>query len=252
MIRLPVPSFVRTSLSQVMVGVAAVIASCAWPSPVAGAQAQAPAISRVSAATATVAVVPGKPYVSVTIRNHARVPLEAWSLLLEYQPQVGEPGSVEAMTDTYPAIGFSTEHGPIPPSGSRVVSVPTGLTPARASVELRMALFEDFTWEGSRDDAALVLQRRQSDAEALAEWIPVLRAAISSRASERRGILQNALSEQTEKLQDDPSPARASAFRAVTEILESPGDSGMAQKVRDLLTAFERKHQLADRRRGRR
>lgn len=197
-------------------------------------------------ATATVELLPGLPSVVVRITNLSNVPLEAWQIRLSYDVPSGTRQSFEVTTDTYlEAMNPPPGRGPIQPGQSREKRLGVGAVPTNAFAEVMMLSFADLSSEGSAEEVAAVLGRRERHAMTLDYWLSALRRASRNPSQGARALLKEAMN--ADEKTTDRTDATAQSVRArITELLEGSNDTqGLNSKLISLTQKFERQREQA-------
>jgi hypothetical protein len=210
--------------------------------------------SKVFRASATVAIVPGKPEVVVRLRNASSVPLEAWELRIEYDVAGGPRKTIHPVieTATDEAEPGTPGRGAILPGEARDVPYAVDGEPLSAAVVIELLLFEDGTVEGDTGLAKMLFVQRDRDAEALGVWIGVFDAASRVPVQQARTVLETALASEARRMKATPANATAqSASERVMWLLGSPDDV-LQTRIAAIKKTYERVYERETRHRPRR
>jgi hypothetical protein len=176
-----------------------------------GAGPRGPAVqAQISRATATVDIVPGKPYVMAHITNLPKVTLDALQIRVDYDAGTGAQ-SLDLTFDGGLVLYEFPTGLPVPPGATRDEVVDVGGVPFRATVAVRMLLFADLSSEGSPTEVAAVLEQRERHAETLSTWIDVLQVVAGKPTQQGKADLEHVFA--AEERRFDPSDSFALAVR---------------------------------------
>jgi hypothetical protein len=102
------------------------------------------------------------------------------------------------------------------------------------SAHLVMVLFDDFTSEGDRGEAEMMLKRREREAAEIGRWLTALDSALSLSVPHGKQLLSQRLAE-TSKLPE--VDGLAEMRRYATELIDSPDQEFLARSsgIRQLL-----------------
>ena len=199
--------------------------------------------SAVSKASATVDLVPEQPQAIIHITNHSTAALEAWRLVLTYEPVAGSSMKLDHMTETAfdEAPRGTPGRGPLHPGETRDLRVVLTNVAVSATVELQMVLLSDSSSEGDVEPA---IKQRERYANTLTTWIKALNSVSSQELPQAKAALEQILTAEMRR-EKSPDSLAVGTHMTIADLLQLDDPAQFAAQIASLKRRFTLQRQRA-------